>query len=111
MRIRLPIGGLMGVVVVFAVGFAGLHAATPLWASGLFTLTFALLAAAVLATVSCQGRARMAWLGFAVFGWTYLLATFWLWPRAQRRHGAAIFDQGAARRSPARREFHDAVDI
>ena len=80
MRVRFSIAGLMAVVFVFAVGFAGLRAASPLWASVVFTFTVALLAAAILGSAACRGRVRMAWIGFAVFGWTYLLATFWLWP-------------------------------
>jgi hypothetical protein len=39
-----------------------------------------LFAAAILGAAACRGPSRIAWLGFGVFGWTYLLATFWLWP-------------------------------
>jgi hypothetical protein len=80
MRVRFSIAGLMTVVFIFAVGFAGLRAASPLWASAMFTITFALLVAAILGCAACRGPVRMAWIGFAVFGWTYLLATFCLWP-------------------------------
>jgi hypothetical protein len=70
----------MAVVLLLGVGFAGLRAASFLWASALFTLTVMLLAAAILAAIVCRGPSRAAWLGFGLFGWTYLLATFWLWP-------------------------------
>jgi hypothetical protein len=80
MRVRFSIAGLMAAVLVLAVAFAGLRTASALWASAVFTLTVTLLAAAILGAVACRGPSRIAWLGFGVFGWTYLLATFWLWP-------------------------------
>ena len=80
MRARLSIAGLMAVVLLLAVGFAGLRAATALWASAMFTLAVALLAAAALGAAAIRGRPRMASLGFSLFGWVYLLSTFALWP-------------------------------
>ena len=79
-RVRFSIAGLMAAVFILAVGFAGLRAASLLWASALFTSAVTLLLSAVLGAAACQGPSRMPWLGFGVFGWTYLLATFWLWP-------------------------------
>ncbi len=70
----------MGAVLVLAVGFAGLSAASALWASAVFTLAVTMLAGAILGAITCRGPSRIAWLGFAVFGWTYVPATFWLWP-------------------------------
>ena len=80
MRVRFSIAGVMVVVLLLAVGFAGLRTASAIWASAVFTLTVTLLAGAMLGAVACRGPSRIAWLGFGVFGWTYLLATFWLWP-------------------------------
>jgi hypothetical protein len=80
MRIRFSIAGLMASVLFLAIGFAALRAASLVWASAVFTLAVVLFAAAILATATCRGPSRIAWMGFAVFGWTYLLATFWLWP-------------------------------
>jgi hypothetical protein len=80
MQIRFSIAGLMTAVPLLAVGFASLRTASALWASAVFTLTVTLLAAATLGAVACRGRSRIAWLGFGVFGWTYLRATFWVWP-------------------------------
>jgi hypothetical protein len=79
-RIRFSIAGLMAAVLVLAVGFAGLRAASPLWASGIFTMTVTVFAGAIVGAAACHGPSRFAWLGFGFFGWTYLLATFWLWP-------------------------------
>ncbi len=80
MRARFSIAGLMVAVLLLAVGFAGLRTATALWASAVFTLTVTLLATALLGAAASRGRLRMACLGFSIFGWVYLLTTFWLWP-------------------------------
>jgi hypothetical protein len=79
-QIRFSIAGLMAAVLFLAVGFAGLRAASPLWASGIFTMTVTVFAGAIVGAAACQGPSRFALLGFGIFGWTYLLATFWLWP-------------------------------
>lgn len=76
-RIRMSIAGLMAVVFCIALAFASLlNAATPLWASGLFMFTVALLSAAILGTAASRGRTRMTWAGLAVFGWVYLGIVF-----------------------------------
>ena len=80
MKPRLSILGLMAVVLFVAVGFAALRSTSALWASAVFTLTVALLSASILGAVARRGDARLPWHGFAVFGWAYLLTTFWLWP-------------------------------
>ena len=80
MRARVSIAGLMVVVLLLAVGFAGLRTASALWASAIFTFAITLLAAALLGVAATRGRSRMTCLGFALFGWIYLLTTFWLWP-------------------------------
>jgi hypothetical protein len=80
LRPRLSIAGLMAAVLLLAVGFAGLRTASALWASALFTLTVILLAAASLGVAVSRRQTRMACLGFSLFGWIYLLTTFWLWP-------------------------------
>lgn len=77
---RVRIWWLMALVLLLAVGFAGLHAATALWASAVFTLTVTLLAAGLLGVAASRGWRRTACLGFSIFGWVYFLATFWLWP-------------------------------
>jgi hypothetical protein len=80
LRARISMTGLMAAVLLLAVGFAGLRTASALWASAIFTFTVTLLAAALLGAVASRGRPRIAWLGFSIFGWVYLLTTFWLWP-------------------------------
>ena len=79
-RIRYSIAGLMTVVLLIALGLAGLRDTSTVWASAVFSLTVILLATAILGAATCSGPSRMACLGFGLFGGTYLLAAFWLWP-------------------------------
>ena len=81
--VRFSIAGLMGVVLIAAIGLAALRSQ-----SGLGGRAAALNARRVL---RCSGRrsfvgrarARGGWIGFAVFGWGYMSAAFWpsdRWP-------------------------------
>jgi hypothetical protein len=79
-RPHFSVGALMGVVLAAALGFAALHAATLVWASAVFTAAVAMLSAASLLAAASPSPSRWPWLGFAAFGWIYLLTTFWLWP-------------------------------
>jgi hypothetical protein len=75
--IRFSIAGLMGVVLVAAIGMAALRSASETWAGVLF---FSACGAFTLAIVGIiyRGQAERAWwLGFALFGWGYLAAAFW----------------------------------
>ncbi len=71
-RFRFSIAGLMGIVLIAAVGLAGLRNASPLWAGTLLMLTCAALALAVVGAIYCRGPRQAWWLGFAIFGWGYL---------------------------------------
>jgi hypothetical protein len=71
-RIRVSVGGLMAAVGFLALAFASLLNANPLWASGMFLLAVAVMSAATLGAISGCGRARMARVGVALFGWVYL---------------------------------------
>ena len=69
---RFSIAGLMGAVLVAAVGLAALLSASPIWAGTMLLLTYVVLGLAILCAV-LRGHARRAWwLGFCVFGWGYL---------------------------------------
>jgi hypothetical protein len=72
-RSHVTIAHLLLLVLGCGISFAALRSASELWASLLFTLAGgALLVAVPLAICHCKDR-RAYWLGFAVFGWTYLL--------------------------------------
>jgi hypothetical protein len=74
-RIRFSIANLLLVISFVAVAIAALREATDLWDSGIFSLTAGLLLASVLLAVHRTGRSRAFWLGFALFGWSFLIAT------------------------------------
>jgi hypothetical protein len=74
-RFRFTIASLLGVVVFLAVAIASLREATDLWDCGVFTATAGLLLVSVLWAVHRTGLRRAFWLGFALFGWVYLVAS------------------------------------
>jgi hypothetical protein len=87
-RRQISLKGLMALIALFAVGFVALKNPSEIWASFLFSLTLAVLATATLAAAAARGDDRVRWLGFATFGWVYLIFTF-LVPRPDplQRHG------------------------
>lgn len=72
-RLRFSIAGLMGVVVVAAVGLAALQNPTSAWAGAIFMITYGWLGVAIVGAIYRRGAARAWWLGFAVFGCGYLV--------------------------------------
>ncbi len=77
--IRFSIAGLMGAVLVAAIGLAALRNASETWAGVMLLLTCGVLALAVVGVVCRAGSERAWWLGFALFGWGYLALAFWSW--------------------------------
>ena len=106
-RFRYSIAGLLGLVLFVAVAFAALRQADELWDSALFSLTVGLLLTSVLLTIHRTGRKRAFWLGFALVGWTYLIAS--LIPPVESRllttTGLAHLDSMIPRRDPAVRRL------
>jgi hypothetical protein len=76
---RFTIAGLMGLVVVVAVGVAALRFASETWAGLLLMSTFAVLGASVLVFHERTGANRAWWRGFALFGWGYLALAMGPW--------------------------------
>jgi hypothetical protein len=76
---RFSIAGLMGLVVVAAVGVAALRFASELWAGVLLMLTLGVLGAAILGMVHRRDGKRAWWQGFALFGWGYLTLALGPW--------------------------------
>jgi hypothetical protein len=71
-KIRISIAGLMGVVLVAALGFAALRNSSESWAGLMLMLTCGVLMLGVVGSV-CRGpRERAWWLGFTLFGVGYL---------------------------------------
>jgi hypothetical protein len=54
------------------VGFVALSESNDIWDKCVFTLTLGVLLVSILLAVHRTDSMRMFWIGFAVFGWTYL---------------------------------------
>lgn len=78
-RPRFSIAGLMGLVLVVAVGVAALRSGSEDWAGIVLTLTLGILGVALLGMIFRQGSRRAFWSGFALFGWGYLTLTMAPW--------------------------------
>jgi hypothetical protein len=72
-RLRFTLAQSMATVLYLGFGFAALRNADELWASATYTLAIVLIAAALVGAFARSEGARTPWIGFAVFGWTYLL--------------------------------------
>jgi hypothetical protein len=71
-RIRFTIGSLLLIILVLGVGFAALRESSDLWESGFFSLTLAVMLISILLAVHRNESRRAFWIGFALFGSTYL---------------------------------------
>jgi hypothetical protein len=71
-RIRFNIASLLVVVLILGVGFAALRESSDLWDSGLFALTLGILLVSILLAVHRSEARRAFWVGFALFGTSYL---------------------------------------
>jgi hypothetical protein len=70
---RIRIASLLGLVLFVAVAIAALRASDDAWDSGVFGATVVSLLLAVLLSIHRDGRRRAHWLGFALFGWAYVV--------------------------------------
>ena len=83
---RPTLWGLMASVVLFALAFAALRNPTPASAGWMFLGTLGTLLFGFVGVVSHRGRTRLGWLGFVLFGWSYLILNLikgdvkWLMP-------------------------------
>jgi len=71
-RIRFSIASLLVAVLFVAVGFAALRESSELWDSGVFTLVLTVLLTSILLAIHRTESRQAFWMGFALFGWTYL---------------------------------------
>jgi len=63
----------------FALGLVALRSASMTWVAGMLGLALAVLAASILLAVYRRGVQRAYWIGFATFGWLYLLFLMFSW--------------------------------
>ncbi len=77
-HLRFTIAGLMGAVLIAAVGLSALRNASATWAGVMYLATYGVLGLAIVGAI-CRGFPERAWwLGFFVFGWGYLsLVAYW----------------------------------
>lgn len=73
---RLSIGGLMGAVGLIAAGFAALGHPSQLWSVALLCLEYLILLSTLLGIILLREEERVSCIGFAVFGWGYVLLSF-----------------------------------
>jgi hypothetical protein len=71
-KLRFNISRLLLVVLVVAVGFAALREANKIWDSTVFTFTVGVLLISILLAAHRSEKRWAFWLGFALFGSTYL---------------------------------------
>lgn len=73
-HLRTTLAGLMGIVLVAALGLAALRVASPFWAGVTYLAIRAILGLAILNVVYARGARRAWWLGFTLFGWGWLIS-------------------------------------
>jgi hypothetical protein len=71
-NLRTSIAGLMGIVLMAALGLAALRNASQAWSGAIFLLTRGVLGLAIIKAVYRRGADRAWWFGFCLFGWGYL---------------------------------------
>ena len=71
-RFRFHIGTLLILVLILGVGFAALRESDETWYSSIFSLTLGMLSVSILLAIHRTETRRAFWLGFALFGWTYV---------------------------------------
>jgi hypothetical protein len=72
-KLRFNIADLLAIIFVLGVGFAALKEPSDLWESRLFTLIVGVLVISTHLVIHRAESGRAFWLGFALFGWTYLV--------------------------------------
>jgi hypothetical protein len=71
-RFRFHIGTLVILVLVLGIALAALRESNEIWDSGVFTLTVGVLLTSILLAIHRNEKRRAFWLGFALFGVTFL---------------------------------------
>src|SRR5271166_5644353 len=71
-RFRFHIGTLLLLVLILGVGFAALRESNETWDGSIFSITLGVLLISILLAIHRTEKRRAFWLGFALFGWTYL---------------------------------------
>jgi hypothetical protein len=78
-RLRFTLTQLMALVLCLGLGLAALRNADGFWAGATYNLGIMMVATALVGAIARKGRPRATWAGFAVFGYTYLIASLADW--------------------------------
>ena len=101
-RFRFHLGTLVILVLLLGVGCASLRESNDTWDSSVFSITLAVLLISILLTIHRTGKRRAFWLGFALFGWIYLVLTLMpsIEPRLMTTKALAYLDSKVPRPIP-----------
>lgn len=72
-NLRFNISAILAAITVVAIGLAALREASEIWDSTLLTLSLGVLLVSVLLAIHREASRRAFWVGFALFGWAYVL--------------------------------------
>jgi hypothetical protein len=102
-RFRFHLGTIVIVVLFIGVGIAALRESNEIWDSGIFSVTFGVFLVSILLAIHRTERRRAFWLGFALFGWIYLVLTLMpsIEPRLITTTALTLLDSNMPRSSPA----------
>jgi hypothetical protein len=76
---RFSISRMMALILITAVGVAGLRNADEIWAGIMLMLALGIGGVAILRVLYSRGGDRAWWAGFTIFGWAYLVLAFGPW--------------------------------
>ena len=74
-RFRFHLGTLVILVLLLGIGFAALRESNDTWDSSIFSITLGVLLISILLAIHRTEKSRAFWLGFALFGWIYYVAS------------------------------------
>jgi hypothetical protein len=75
-KLRLSIGTILKWIALLGIGFAALKNSSQWWANGLLLGDVCLCVFALMSIGYRSGARRAFWIGFALFGWAYLILAF-----------------------------------
>jgi energy-coupling factor transporter transmembrane protein EcfT len=78
-------------MAVIALGCVALRNASGAWVAAMLGLAQLALATAILLVIFRRGAERAYWIGFATFGWLYLLLVLVNWSFASNTNSASLF--------------------
>lgn len=88
-RYRFSIRGMMIVVLLLSMAFAGLRTPTRLWANVWYSMALFGIAIAIPLAVAEREERRLFWIGFAICGWSYFLVALAPWVEEQASYRLA----------------------